>query len=528
MDGNDTNKLVRGAFLLTLAGIIGKLLSAGYRIPLQNLTGDLGFYIYQQVYPVLGMVMILSLYGFPSAISRLTSEMQYRGKALSIRAFYIPVFLILSSLAIGLFILMYVGAPFLSRWIGDGELEGVYRFSAFAFLLIPVLATGRGVFQGFGDMGPTASSQMAEQFIRVFVIIAAAIGFSVSGGNIYIIGKAAVFASIAAGIVAFFVLNYFFIKRRPFLTGNTYPIPWRFYIKSLLVFGLFFALNHMILLIIQFADAFTLFPGLLQHGMSKTPAMEAKGIFDRGQPFIQLGAVLGSGFSLALIPRISKSRLITEPAMLRSQIQSALSFSTYIAFGATLGLILILPEANQLLYKNTAATGSLQILVTSIVLGSLAITGTSILQGLGNMKVTALFIGCAFFIKWTLNMTLVPLWGIMGGALATVISLFFLTSITFYWLKLKLPQLAFFKKLDWQALITSSLGMIVYLMAIQYIISGFHPETRLGMLVYVTFAVVSGGFIYLFLLLKGKAFSDYELGMLPFGSIFIRIKRGRN
>lgn len=527
MDGNDTNKLVKGAFLLTLAGLIGKLLSAGYRIPLQNLTGDVGFYVYQQVYPILGMVLVLGLYGFPSAISRLTTEMKAAGKELSFRSFLVPVFVILFGLIMVLFSLMYMSAPFLSHWIGDYELESVYRLAAFTFFVIPFLGVGRGIFQGLGDMQPTAYSQVSEQIVRVFVIVASAVWISTVRGDIYAIGKAAPLASLTAGIVAFAVLSYFFVKRQP-LTTSTYPIPWRYYMKSLTIFGLFFALNHMVLLIIQFADTFTLFPGLLDYGLDKVAAMKAKGVFDRGQPFIQLGTVLGSAFALALIPRISPERLRTEPLILSRQIRSALSFSVYMAFGATLGLILIFPEANQLLYKNTAGTGSLQVLVIAILLSSLIITGASILQGLGYMKVAGLSIICAFFVKWELNNILVPLLGIMGSALATVGSLLLLTAVLFYNLYRKLPELAFFQNLNWRALIWSGAGMTIYIMMIDFIVMWFDLTTRLDMLVYVIFTVLSAGFVYLYILLKYKALSEEELAMLPMGALLIRIQRGRH
>src|SRR5690625_4731116 len=95
MDENETNRLVKGALLLTVAGFISKILSAGYRIPLQNLTGDFGFYVYQQIYPILGIVMILSLYGFPVAVSRLTAELNVENKHLSLQGFYKPILLIL-------------------------------------------------------------------------------------------------------------------------------------------------------------------------------------------------------------------------------------------------------------------------------------------------------------------------------------------------------------------------------------------------------------------------------------------------
>src|SRR5690625_7667090 len=90
-----TKRVVKGAMLLTIAGLISKVLSAAYRIPLQNLTGDFGFYIYQQVYPIIGTVMILSLYGFPAAVSKLTAETIEDNRSLSLQHFYIPIFIIL-------------------------------------------------------------------------------------------------------------------------------------------------------------------------------------------------------------------------------------------------------------------------------------------------------------------------------------------------------------------------------------------------------------------------------------------------
>src|SRR5699024_1820553 len=145
MDGNDTNKLVKGAFLLTLAGFIGKLLSAGYRIPLQDLTGDVGFHIYQQAYPILGIVMVLGSCWFQSAISRLTAEMEEAGKGRSFRSFVVPVFIILFGLVTVLSFSMYISAPFLSDWIGDHQLESIYRLAALTFFVIPFLGVGRGV-----------------------------------------------------------------------------------------------------------------------------------------------------------------------------------------------------------------------------------------------------------------------------------------------------------------------------------------------------------------------------------------------
>src|SRR5690625_8052726 len=66
-----------------------------------------------------------------------------------------------------------------------------YQNAAFIFLLIPLTALLRGVFQGSNEMKPTAYSQIGEQSIRVFIIIFAAVLVAEQGSNIYHIGEAA-------------------------------------------------------------------------------------------------------------------------------------------------------------------------------------------------------------------------------------------------------------------------------------------------------------------------------------------------
>lgn len=56
---NQPHWLFQGAVILTIAGLLSKILSAVYRVPFQNIVGDTGFYIYQQVYPFLGIASCL-------------------------------------------------------------------------------------------------------------------------------------------------------------------------------------------------------------------------------------------------------------------------------------------------------------------------------------------------------------------------------------------------------------------------------------------------------------------------------------
>lgn len=57
-------QLLKGAFILTFAAFLSKILSVVYRVPFQNFVGDLAFYVYQQAYPFYGVAMTLALTGF--------------------------------------------------------------------------------------------------------------------------------------------------------------------------------------------------------------------------------------------------------------------------------------------------------------------------------------------------------------------------------------------------------------------------------------------------------------------------------
>ena len=65
---------MKGAALLTIAALIVKVLSAIYRVPFQNLVGDEGFYIYQQVYPVISIFVVWTSSGFAVAISKMLAD----------------------------------------------------------------------------------------------------------------------------------------------------------------------------------------------------------------------------------------------------------------------------------------------------------------------------------------------------------------------------------------------------------------------------------------------------------------------
>ena len=74
-----SSSFLKGAFLLGMASFLSRLLGTLYKIPYENMTGPLGFYIYNQVYPLYSMLLTLSTAGFPTAVSKMVAERMVEG-----------------------------------------------------------------------------------------------------------------------------------------------------------------------------------------------------------------------------------------------------------------------------------------------------------------------------------------------------------------------------------------------------------------------------------------------------------------
>ncbi|WP_255437769.1 polysaccharide biosynthesis protein [Thalassobacillus sp. CUG 92003] len=518
---NETKQVFKGAFLLTVAALVGKLLSAGYRVPLQNITGDLGFYIYQQIYPFLGAALVLSLYGFPAAISRIVAELKQQGYGLSLRSFYMPVFLILMAVCTFMSVCLYFGSEHIAYIMGDKQLKSSLQAASVIFLLLPAVSMFRGVFQGSGDMVPTAHSQLIEQLFRVTIIIVTAL-YVTSSRELYNIGTGAALGSLAGSLIAGLYLGMRFWRRHPW-THERWPVAYTHYLTTVALYGLFMCLNYMLLLLFQLADAFTLVTSLQDYGLAHGEARQGKGIFDRGYPLIQLGVVLGSSLALSLVPSVTPSRFKSRPCRVRFYIRALLKFSFVISAGATLGLALLFPEVNQVFFRNSAGSSPLRWMMLAIGFGAPAICVASILQGLGRVYVSAGMVAAGFMLKWGLNLWLIPLFGLKGAAAATVIATLSVLGGNSYVL-LKTLQEPLLKFRTFVKVLACLSGMALWVLSLKRVETMIGLDsTRVGLLAFILFAVMTGALLYFALLLVSGSLSRREILHVPYGGSVARL-----
>jgi PST family polysaccharide transporter len=523
MKPNDQAKyLFRGTLILTIAALLTKVLSAFYRIPFQNIVGDVGFYIYQQVYPFYGMVIVLSTYGFPVVISKLYAEEKLKKEQGNLKQLFYVSALFLFSFGLLSFLLLYSRSEWLAHNMNDPQLAQLLRVISFVFLIMPIISLLRGFFQGAGEMVPTALSQVGEQFIRIITILATAIFLVQHHYSLYSVGVGAVFGSITGGVTSAIILFYFWLKKQSNLTlsgrfelRNSARI-----IKTLLVQALPICISSMLLIFIQLADSLNLYALLVQSGIGTELAKGLKGVYDRGQPLIQLGSVVATSMSLALVPLITKEKMEKNAVALKEKIRLALKTSILVGVGATMGLWSIIKPTNMMLFENAEGSGVLAVLTVIILLSSVILTVTAILQGLGHTLFPALAILGCFLLKYGLNVLLVPKLDTMGAAIASVLSLFLLLVVLLSRLHIMMGGFILSKRFYWMnGLAAFVMFLILHLfLYMTNFIYDLVDSDRIWASFQALIAVIIGGFTYVVVIIRANLLKEAELSYLPLGS----------
>lgn len=432
--------MMKGAFLLSIASFISKILSAIYRVPFQNMVGNTGFYVYQQIYPLYGIGMTFALSGFPVFFSKTIAEAttEIERKKLIYQSF-----VILSFFGSMVFVLLYGFSSGIAQMMGDERLAPLIRSVSWMFLFMPILATLRGYFQGVYRMEPTAVSQVSEQLVRVGVILLFAYWYTQGSFDLYEMGAGAMSGAIWGAGSAALILLIAFIKKDPkrniddpSVRNQRFQYSWGNLIKRYATEGLTICLLTSILVLFQLVDSFTLYNTLVENGVAEEAAKSLKGIYDRGQPLVQLGMVVGTGFSASFIPLMSRAYAYNRESEFKRAAQSLIRMTAIFSAASVAGLLAILPQVNEMLFGDQKGSAVLSVYIISIAVASVMMAYHSILQSLNKYRVTLLALALGLLVKIMTNLFLVNLWGTMGASIATLLGL----SIMAFFLGSQMPS----------------------------------------------------------------------------------------
>lgn len=427
---------LQGAAILTVAGLLVKVLGAFYRIPLGNMIGDEGMGYYQTSYVFYNLMFAISTSGLPVAIAKLVSEKRalndFRGaqKVFRVTFFTMLVLGLLTSLTI------LFGAKYIVYSIVKIP-NAYYAVLALApaLLFSPLMSAYRGYFQGMQNMTPTATSQVVEQLFRVLagLILASVL---INKGLSYAAGGASFGASIGSFVGFSTMLVIYFSKRKDikneirnskkFKSEGTFSI-----LNKILKIAVPITIGASIVPLIGFIDVTIVMDRLKYLGFSNA---EASGLYGQltgfAQTLINFPQIFSIALSVSLVPAISHAMAKRDINTVNRTISTGIRATLMIGLPAAIGLSILSTPIMKLLYYNTEVSvqessgNILRVLAFSIIFLTLVQTLTAILQGMSkqNIPVINLVIGAVIKIIITYVLTGIPGIGIMGAVIGTIIT----------------------------------------------------------------------------------------------------------
>ena len=401
-----SNFIIQGS-ILAIAGIIVRLIGMLYRIPLANYIGDEGNGYYSAAYNIYSIMLILSSYSLPVAVSKMVSARLARGQYRNARKI----------LRAALFYATIVGGVgFCALWFGSGFFaEHVIKmpYSAYALkVLAPTvwimayLGVLRGFFQGHSTMVPTAVSQIFEQIVNAVISLLAAkslfdLGVKsnlVYGSTEYSYAFGAAGGALGTGAGALTALILFvglYLMYRPKMKRRIRKEQGTSAESYGMITSTLFLTVVPIIVSSSLYNSSTVIDNVL-FGQIMTGLGEAKqiasqwGIYSgKYHLLFNIPVAVSNSLSSSLIPALSRAVAEKDRKQTLNRIASAIRFSMIIAIPSAVGLAVLAAPISNLLFPGRDNTDLIKMTCygsSAVVVYSLSTVTNAVLQGINRMK----------------------------------------------------------------------------------------------------------------------------------------------
>jgi len=537
-----TERFVKGAIILSLAGVIAKFVSVFYKIPLNRLVGDEGIGHYQTIFPIFSILISAGLIGIPNAVSKLIAEDVATGNMTGARKTFKDTLLISIGLGLLISFFMFAGTNSIIQMTGkDANVKYVIWGFAISPLFVFVTGAFKGYFQGFQEMLPTAISQIIENFTKVIIGITL-VALLMGQGTITAkaVGGAALGTSIGY-IVSTLVIISLYLRKHKKLERNINeqdPPSERYSFKKqfLRIFeiALPVSIAAAVFSIMNAIDNLTLYDGLAQIGYNSKYAAEVIGKMANAYSVINFPLVISVALSISVVPAISESAAVKDFSALQDKIHQGLKLAIMLALPAAVGLFMLAKPIMFLLYPNSPDSYIyLQMYSICLIFMIVGQTLAGILQGISKQYIPILALGIAVVVKVVLNEVWVPtsLKG-LGAALASIVYYGVILVINYGVLK-KVVRFKIDKiKVLANPLLATGIMLAVVYFAFPAIMTLF--TVNVGLSVGISNAIATlltvfvGILFYFGVLLFSKTFTVEELSLLPKHTKIIRFLQRKN
>ncbi|MDB2036994.1 polysaccharide biosynthesis protein [[Clostridium] symbiosum] len=538
----ESNFVVQGS-ILAVAGIIVRLIGILYRVPMTNIIGDEGMGYYSTAFNVYNIMLILSSYSLPLAVSKMVSARmakgQYRNAVRVLKAALVYATVVGG---IACFITWNFADFFATTAFNTPFCVYALKTLAPTIWIMAYLGVLRGFFQGHGTMIPTAISQIFEQVINAVIsVVAAGVLFKIGldSNRVYnttgypqAFGAAGGTIGTGAGALAalLFMLLLFSIywpvvkrrkrrdrSRRTDSYGDI-SVTFLFTVVPVIISSAVYNINAVV-------DNSIMAYGMEALGRGKE-FLSLWGIYNnKYMLLVHVPLAMANSLSSSLIPSLSGAVARKEKGAVIAKTSLAIRFAMLIAIPSAVGLTVLSAPINNLLFKSGDNTEAIRMLITgsaAVIFLSMSTVTNAILQGINHMNVPVrnAFISLILHIGVLYLMLMVFKMGIYSMVFANIAFAVFMCILN---------AIAIRRYLNYRQ-------EIVKTFLLPAVASAFMGAAAFGVYKGVTliiksnllgtiFAVLAAIAVYGVLLIKLRCVDEEELYSMPGGTKVIRLSR---
>ena len=437
------DSFIKGAAILTAAGLAARVMGFGYRVILTRIIGAEGMGLYQMAYPIYTVLLVVSRSGIPVALAKLIADKIAADKKKE--AYKIFKVARKMSFVVGLLIsiLMALSAkPLISLLSLDPRSYYAVLAISPAIFIVSIMASYRGFFQGLQDMVPTAKSQILEQFVRMITMVGLVVLLVPYGLEFAAAGAS--FGAVSGAFGGLLVLLYIYAKRKEkvftFLESgyDSIELSSKSVVKRIISLGVPITLGALVMPLMSLVDLVFVPNRLQAAGYMVREATALYGMFAAvAMPLVNFPTIITVSLSASLVPAIAEAFTLGKEKLINYRTQTALRLTVLISLPASAGLFLLAEPLTEIIFSEPGAAVPLRFVAWGVFFIALQQTSTGILNGIGKTSIPArnLMIGAIFNAVINYTLTAVPAFGIRGAALGTTIGFAIAAILNLYYVK---------------------------------------------------------------------------------------------
>lgn len=432
---NHKHPLIIGTFILTITGLISRVIGFFYRIYLAQVFGSEGMGLYQLLFPVLSFSFAISGAGIQTSISKYVAESTSQKSTAS------PMRLLSSGLLLSciLSLLCSITISTFSTFIATYILLEVRTAPLLKILALSIPLSGvhaciNGYFYGLKKTTIPALAQLIEQISRVgciYLVHLKAINEGITPTISYVIWGLFIgeLVSIIFSISAFLI-----ITKTTLLKQLTQILQFHLSsLSSILTMSIPLTLNRIVITILQSIEAIAIPNLLMEYGYDNRTALSIFGILTgMALPLILFPCAITNSLSVLLLPYISEANAIGNSYLIRKVIKKTITYCFLLGFGCMLLFLLFGNLAGTLLFHDELAGKFIITLSFLCPFLYLNTTLSSILHGLGKASLVFFINVCSLSIRLLFVFSMIPIQGVQGYFWGLLISQIFTSIFCIY------------------------------------------------------------------------------------------------